>query len=396
MKKIIIISEFILPQQNSTGYFWYKIIQKIAQKKTVENISVVAPMDQQYNFNGFDKNISLNLFDSPNYNKDDLSSRVLGQIKQTYYFYKNLRGDLSANTKIISGTNPLFLMILIAFLKIFKGFKWYLLVHDVFPQNLVPAGILKKNSLLFKILNLIFNFIYKQADHIIVIGRDMETILRQKNYKKQITVIPNWVDFNEIEVLQKKESELIKDLGWENDVVFQFFGNIGRVQGIEHLIDAIKLVKCPYAKFLFIGGGSAVDIVKSYINSNENRKNIVYINELSSVNRNLGLSSCDIAIVTLAEGMLGLGVPSKAYFSMAADRPILAIMSEDAEVARMVQEHHIGWVDASNDPQNLAELIDRICYENQISKLNSARKILEKYYHQDFLLEKFINILEEK
>ncbi|MCP5877696.1 hypothetical protein NL390_35070, partial [Klebsiella pneumoniae] len=71
--------------------------------------------------------------------------------------------------------------------------------------------------------------------------------------------------------------------------------------------------------------------------------------------------SCDIAIVTLAEGMLGLGVPSKAYFTMAADRPILAIMEEDAEVANMVKEHSIGWVCEPNDPVRLASLIDEIC-----------------------------------
>jgi len=115
-----------------------------------------------------------------------------------------------------------------------------------------------------------FNLIYAQADQIIVIGRDMEMVLRQKKYKKDITVIPNWVDFREIELRDKNDSELIKQLNWENDIVFQFFGNIGRVQGIDHLIKAIQLVRHPQAKFLFVGGGSAVELVKSYIESDKN------------------------------------------------------------------------------------------------------------------------------
>lgn len=394
MKKIIVISEFILPEQNSTGYFWHKIIQKIAQSAITDNISVVAPVDNQLNSNHFEKNVVLNLFHSSNYNKSNLISRIWGQIKQTYLFYKNTKGNLDADTKVVSGTNPLFLMVLMAILKIFKPFKWYLLVHDVFPQNLVPAGILKKNSIIFKFLNSIFNIVYMQADHIIVIGRDMEKVLREKKYKKEITVIPNWVDFGEIELLDKNDSPFIKKLNWENDIVFQFFGNIGRVQGIDHLLQAIHLVKNPQAKFLFIGGGSAIDLVNNYINSNQNvNDNIAYIGELSSSQRSLGLSSCDIAIVTLAEGMFGLGVPSKAYFSMAANRPILAIMDKDAEVACMVKEYHIGWVESSNQAQQLALLIDEICEKKLVTNMVSSRTTLEKYYHQDILLEKFMRVL---
>lgn len=393
VKKVLVISEFILPEQNSTGYFWYKIIQKMAQSAITDDISVIAPVNEQDVVKYFDKKVNLNLFSSPEYNKNSLASRVLGQIKQTYLFYKKIKGNLHAGTKIVSGTNPLFLMVLIAILKIFKPFQWHLLVHDVFPQNLVPAGLLKKHSIIYKILNTIFNLIYAQADHIIVIGRDMETILRQKKYEKAITVIPNWVDFKEIELLNKNDSELIKKLNWEKDIVFQFFGNIGRVQGIDHLIQAIQLVKHPQAKFLFIGGGSAVEVVQSYIENNQQTNNVAYINELPSSQRSLGLSSCDIAIVTLAEGMFGLGVPSKAYFSMAANRPILAIMDENAEVACMVKEHQIGWVESSNQPRQLAQLIDDICERELASGVNSPRVILEKYYHQDVLLEKFIKAL---
>lgn len=393
VKKILVISEFILPEQNSTGYFWYKIIQKMAQSAITDDISVIAPVNEQDVVKYFDKKVNLNLFSSPEYNKNSLASRVWGQVKQTYLFYKKIKGNLHAGTKIVSGTNPLFLMVLIAILKIFKPFQWHLLVHDVFPQNLVPAGLLKKHSIIYKILNTIFNLIYAQADHIIVIGRDMETILRQKKYEKAITVIPNWVDFKEIELLNKNDSELIKKLNWEKDIVFQFFGNIGRVQGIDHLIQAIQLVKHPQAKFLFIGGGSAVEVVQSYIENNQQTNNVAYINELPSSQRSLGLSSCDIAIVTLAEGMFGLGVPSKAYFSMAANRPILAIMDENAEVACMVKEHQIGWVESSNQPRQLARLIDDICERELASGVNSPRVILEKYYHQDVLLEKFIKAL---
>ena len=68
-------------------------------------------------------------------------------------------------------------------------------------------------------------------------------------------------------------------------------------------------------------------------------------------------------------------------------------MEENAEVASMVKEHQIGWVDGSNSPQQLAQLIDRICDKEKASQGNSPRTILEKHYHQDILLEQFIKTL---
>jgi len=88
VKKVIVVSEFILPEQNSTGYFWYKIIQKIAHSAITDHISVIAPGDEQHVSDHFDKKVNFHLFNSPTYNKNSLASRIWGQIKQTYQFYK--------------------------------------------------------------------------------------------------------------------------------------------------------------------------------------------------------------------------------------------------------------------------------------------------------------------
>ena len=395
LKNIIVVSEFVIPEQNSTGYFWYKTVQKISKKY---NITLIAPYHKDITSEHFNSNVFVEYFNPPSYDRDKISSRLIGEFRQTYSFYNKIRNKLVSNNdiKIVSGTNPIFLMFLISILRKFNDFEWHLLVHDIFPQNLVPARILKPHSFIFKILNQISNKVYSQADHIVVIGRDMKQTLRQKGYKKDITVIPNWVDFDEIKIRPKSDSKILEELGWNDDksVVFQFFGNIGRVQGIDNLLQAIHFVKAPNAKFIFIGNGNGVTLVKEYIRKNDpNNVKIAYFGELPVSKRNLGLNSCDIAIVTLADGMFGLGVPSKAYFSMAADKPILAIMHQEAEVALMVKQHNIGWVDYSMEPRSLARLIDKICENKSLINTVSSREILEQYYNQELLLEKFIEVI---
>ncbi|MEK5760781.1 glycosyltransferase WbuB, partial [Acinetobacter variabilis] len=86
------------------------------------------------------------LFLHASYDKNNLFKRLLGQLQQTFGFFKILLKNLVKDKVVVSGTNPLFLLVLLAFLRVFIPFKWYLLVHDVFPENLVPAGILKKDS----------------------------------------------------------------------------------------------------------------------------------------------------------------------------------------------------------------------------------------------------------
>jgi hypothetical protein len=60
-----------------------------------------------------------------------------------------------------------------------------------------------------------------------VIGRDMKNLMRQKTGSDNITVIPNWVDFTEIEVKQKQQSSIISSLDWNENIVFQFFETWG-------------------------------------------------------------------------------------------------------------------------------------------------------------------------
>ncbi|MNF95767.1 putative glycosyl transferase [compost metagenome] len=218
----------------------------------------------------------------------------------------------------------------------------------------------------------------------------MKELLEGKTGRRNnITVIQSWVSDQDVFPVSRDGSEIINNLGWQDRVIFQFFGNIGRVQGVSNILDAIKLVKSPRAAFLFIGDGTAVESVKLFVSMYAG-DNVAYIGPIAQDKKNLGLAACDVALVTLEKGMLGLGVPSKAYFSMAADKPILAVMDRRAEVSCMIQEDAIGWSCAPSDPVALATLIDEICRYDFSCMKGRARKILQEKYSEDVALDKFI------
>ena len=92
------------------------------------------------------------------------------------------------------------------------------------------------------------------------------------------------------------------------------------------------------------------------------------------------LGACHAAVVTLSEGMYGLGVPSKAYNIMAAGRPILYFGPPEGEIGLMVKENRIGYL-GWPEKWDLAEM-------EEMGK--RARALAESVYSKSTVLEKFL------
>ncbi|WP_207116465.1 glycosyltransferase, partial [Acinetobacter sp. Res13-Abat-PEC12-P5-02] len=264
-----------------------------------------------------------------------------------------------------------------------------------FPENLVAAKVLKKENFLYKVLKKVFDIFYATPEKLIVIGQDMKDLVDGKTHKKNSVVIQNWIDENDIEVEEKSSNEILKKINWENESpIFQFFGNIGRVQGVDNIVEAIKLIE-PFKrpKFLFMGDGVYVEQLNHAIQILGD-SNIQYIGSVQQSEKSKGLNAGDIAIVTLADGMLGLGVPSKAYFSMAADKPLLAIMDEHSEVACMIRAHQIGWVVPPENPELLAQVILQITESTSKDNMISSRSVLINNYSEPVAMKKIVEVLQ--
>jgi glycosyltransferase involved in cell wall biosynthesis len=280
---------------------------------------------------------------------------------------------------IFSGTNPAPSLVMISLLKIVRPFSWLLLVHDVFPENLVAAQVIRKNNIAYCFIKAIYDRVYSAPTILIAIGRDMKKVLSEKTKSKsEIVYIPNWADADDI--IPPKNS--CAAIGKTGNVVFQFFGNLGRLQDIDNILDAIKLTKSKTASYEFIGHGSEVETILAFIKNNPT----VAITHKPGVpfgSGNAILSECDVAIVSLATGMNGLAVPSKSYFSLAADKPLLVITDQGSELHQLiVEENSIGWYCEAANPQKLAQLIDEIC-SSDLSKLQGKPRVtmLNKYEH---------------
>lgn len=390
MKKIYLVTEYYHSNQNTTGYLFHKLYIHL-KKVYGSELCLIIKEDKNNDVIDPESIIVKDL----NLNKKSLIQRLFFELIISFRFFIKILKNVKKQDLVFTGTTPIFLLVVIYFAKKMIGFKWVLLVHDVFPENLVSAKVLKKENFLYKILKKVFDVFYATPEKLIVIGQDMKNLVDTKTNQSNSVVIQNWIDENDIEVEEKSSNEILKKLNWENESpVFQFFGNIGRVQGVDNIIEAIKLIEpSKRPKFLFMGDGAYVEQLNHAIET-LNDANIQYIGPVKQNAKSKGLNAGDIAIVTLAEGMLGLGVPSKAYFSMAADKPLLAIMDEYSEVACMIKAHQIGWIVPPENPKLLAKAILEIIENTSTDNIQSSRDVLINNYSEPVAMKKIVEVLQ--
>jgi glycosyltransferase involved in cell wall biosynthesis len=392
--KIYIVSEFVDRTRNSTGYYWNKIIRGFINNGICTHVISTEKSLEQIDIHG-DLIQLVPIGKSIYYRKEDVLARALGQLKLSFQFFKTLFNNLKHGDVLFTGTNPIFLLIFIAVLKPVIGFKWMLLVHDVFPENLVPAGLSDSQKIRYRIAKSIFDWCYQSADVLIAIGQDMQTLLRDKTKRfNGVEYIPNWVDFSdfsEIEIskeLQHLRSENIND----TSITFQFFGNFGRVQGIGFLLSAIELVKDSRANFVFIGGGAAEAEIDFFIKNHPNIR-IEKKPALPFRQNHEGLFACDVAIISLAPGMLGLAVPSKAFFSLAANKKILVVGDYGSELHNLIISHpSIGWFCPAGDSQRLAKVIEEICQNFNCEINRNQLDLVKEKFSSEIAINKYIKI----
>lgn len=390
MKKTYLVTEYYHSNQNTTGYLFHKLYIHL-KKVYGSELCLIIKEDKNNDVIDPESIIVKDL----NLNKKSLIQRLFFELIISFRFFIKILKNVKKQDLVFTGTTPIFLLVVIYFAKKMIGFKWVLLVHDVFPENLVAAKVLKKENFLYKVLKKVFDIFYATPEKLIVIGQDMKDLVDGKTHKKNSVVIQNWIDENDIEVEEKSSNEILKKINWENESpIFQFFGNIGRVQGVDNIVEAIKLLEpLKRPKFLFMGDGVYVEQLNHAIQTLGD-SNIQYIGSVQQSEKSKGLNAGDIAIVTLAEGMLGLGVPSKAYFSMAADKPLLAIMDEHSEVACMIRAHQIGWVVPPENPELLAQVILQITESTSKDNMISSRSVLINNYSKPVAMKKIVEVLQ--
>lgn len=397
MKNLWIATELFYPEETSTSFILTKIANQLSDKYSVKVVCGDPVYDKNNKSESFtlNSNVFVHRIKGFTGNKDSLISRSLRFIFLSFSIFFYLFKNVKKGEKVFIVTNPAPLILLISILKRLKKIELIILVHDVFPENTIPAGIIKsESSFLYKILRTIFDKAYSKADKLIVLGRDMQIMIENKTQRfknnPKIEIIENWGDTENIRPLYKDEV-FENNSSLKDKVVFQYAGNIGRVQGLLELLEIIKKVANDKLAFYFVGEGAVKQKMKEYVELNKMQN--VYFSDAYSREEQLSvLNKADVAFISLAEGMFGLGVPSKTYNILSAGKPILYLGEKNSEIDLLVKEKNIGYSFQHNQKEELLHFFNSF-NENSVLDLKikkeNARKVAEQEFSEKIILNKF-------
>lgn len=392
--RIVIISEMFYPSTTTTAHILTDVADGLVRRFDVEVITTSSLYDiREEEFReetSEEKTYPIHRIKGKGYDKNHILSRIFGLFSTSLKLGWKIVRNVRKTDRVLIVTNPAPLLLLVSLLRKFKPFNLTVLVHDVFPENTLAAGLIKSESNIFyRVSRKIFNKAYLSADNLVVLGRDMADVVAKKvghgKNAPTITIIENWAD-------SIPDSEFRESAQGDNDSLRVLYaGNIGRVQGLEYFIDIICEADNPALSFTIRGDGAKAREIRTKVESLP-RSGIEFADKFTRKEQLEILLNCDIALVILTKGMYGLGVPSKSYNIMEAGKPILFIGDLNSEIARMVRENDIGYCFDIEDRQGIKEWLSGLgAHSKQEFRLKGerARKLSKTTYSKECGIEKF-------
>ena len=367
-KKLWIVTELFSPDETSTAYILGEIANAMVEKYLVKVICGPEIYDKRKKLdenNKFKLDASIEVLraNGADLDKNTTKGKALSFLLMSKRLFALAKENIQKDDKVLMVTNPAPLVLMMSRLKRKRGFEWHVLVHDVFPENTKPAGFKLPMYGLFKQL---FDNAYSCADQLIALGRDMKSVLTRKTekakaHKPRIVIIENWADLDGIKPQPMPNGKII----------LEYAGKIGRVQGLDKVIEQLPAD----VEFHLYGTGSMEETLK-----NMNHPRVFFHGPYFRSQQNEVLAACHIAIVTLQEGMYGLGVPSKTYNILASGRPVLYFGPKDSEIDLLVREYGIGFC-GWPEKWDMEEL-------KMMGR--KARTLAEREYSEQTIINKFI------
>lgn len=397
-QRLWIISELFPPDETSTAFILGEIANVMTQKYEVKVICGPEIYDKRKkidNDHRFEISSDIEVLRAKGVetDKNTFIGKAIRFAVVSRQLYRLAKCNIRKEDKVLLVTNPAPMVVMVSKLKKKIGFELHILVHDVFPENTIPAG-LKLPKFVYRMTKGMFDAAYGRADQLIALGRDMKEVLGEKvrkaNKETQITIIQNWAD---LDIVSPKKRDV--DVGKERKIDIGYAGNIGRVQGLREFLEHLRMSGNECLSFHLWGTGAEENALKEYARE-YNLANVFFHGPYFRSKQADIINGCDIALVTLTEGMYGLGVPSKTYNIMAAGKPILYIGEDMSEIGLLVKEKSIGYVFTPEDKSGVLAFLKNLTSEHlpQLREMGlRSRKVAEEEYAKDVILKRFLNVI---
>jgi len=276
---------------------------------------------------------------------------------------------------IFASTTPLTAGIPGIIAKVLRGKHFVFEVRDLWPELPKAMGVIK-NPIVLKLLDFLEWVTYKFANRIIGLSPGICSGIHSKGIPfKKIIEVPNGCDIE----LFSKETDLWRPNGAnKEDVLFIFSGAHGIANGLDAVLDAVKVLvenNISGYKIILIGNGKLKANLVNRAVSEKLNEFIIFLDPVPKEKLIRLLKSCDVGLQILANvPAFYYGTsPNKFFDYLSAKKPVLT--NYPGWVADLITKNECGFVCNPNDPISFADEIVKI-----INNKENLKKMGENAY----------------
>jgi colanic acid biosynthesis glycosyl transferase WcaI len=231
-------------------------------------------------------------------------------------------------------------------------------VRDLWPESLVAVGVGNAKSALHRSLTRIAEFLYRTADHIVVVTPAFREFLVDRWHvpAEKISVVPNGVE-TRVFGPQLPDHDLRKNLGGEGKFIASFIGTMGLAHGLNTLVAAAERFQKtePDVLFMLVGEGADRQRITAIAQA-KGLSNIRFVPQQLREKVPDYIAASDVCLVLLRKSaVFETVIPTKMLEFMSCAKPV--ILGVGGQAREIIERSRAG---ICIEPENADQLCDAI------------------------------------
>ncbi|HVQ67621.1 MAG TPA: glycosyltransferase family 4 protein [Bradyrhizobium sp.] len=370
--KVVVVSQHYPPDTSTTAAIMAAIAERVAREAEVLVLSGTA---------GSAAAGEPQIVEVGNWmpGKTALLKRALAELLFAIRMFAALLMKLRRGDVALTVPAPFMLPYAFAAAARLKGARSVLIMHDLYPDVLIMAGLLKPQSIVAKAMRALNAPMFRALDAVVIIGRDTEKLLLRYRgmTRDKIRFIPNWATLSRGVRAVDADNPYRRPLS--AGFVVGLSGNLGFTHDPVIVFEAARLLRENRdIHFLLSGWGIGFDQFRE-MQSEAKLPNVTLVDRVDDGQLETFLSAADAWIIPYRKNVAGVSVPSRFYNLLAIGRPVILVSEPDAEAALTVTEHDVGWVVEPGCADELAKTISRAAGARDPQRAGRAAEIAGRF-----------------
>lgn len=264
----------------------------------------------------------------------------------------------------------------------------YLQLKDIFPQNAVDIGMFGEKSLFNWYFRHKEKALYKVSDYIGCMSpANVKYLIEHNHYidATHVEVAPNSVELKEKNFedgQEKAERYYIRkkyDLPTDKPI-FIYGGNLGKPQGIDHLIKCLDLNKNRLdCYFVVVGNGTEYNKLDNWYKANKSG-NVKLMQRLPKEDYDMLVRYCDVGLIFLDHRFTIPNYPSRLLSYLECKMPVICATDPNTDMGWIAQENGYGYWCESVKPEDFTALVDKMLASDMKAMGEKGYQFLKQNY----------------